>query len=90
MIIYLFIKVTRCYAFCGFAYSLVAYIFRAYQGKESTLNPLIGVLLDVIGWPWMVYADIRHIGLMPQDIAALGALLLGISSFFIRRRNNPN
>jgi hypothetical protein len=55
----------------GIAYWITAEIFIRYVGKEVTFSPLVSALLAVPFWPLNVYGDLRWIGVLPQDVAAL-------------------
>ena len=62
----------------GIAYWITAEIFIRYIGKEITFSPLVSALLAIPFWPMHVYGDLRWIGILPQDIAALLALSASI------------
>ncbi len=55
----------------GIAYWITAEIFIRYIGKEITFSPLVSALLAIPLWPLNVYGDLRWIGTLPQDVAAL-------------------
>lgn len=63
--------ILTAYVAGGIAYWITAQIFLRYIGKEVTFSPLVSVLLTVPFWPMHVYGDLRWIGVLPQDIAAL-------------------
>lgn len=67
------------YVMAGMAYSLTGYVERAALGKQTVFSPLIGIPMDIAGWPWMVYADLKHIGVMPRDVLALIAAVTCIA-----------
>lgn len=72
------------YFVTGMVYSLTGYVHRAVTGKQEVFSPLIGIPVDVIGWPWMVYADLKHIstiGVKPQPILALISVVVFIFLF---------
>jgi ABC-type Na+ efflux pump permease subunit len=75
------------YAAAGLVYSLAGYLYRGIVGKQNVFSPWLGIPLDIVGWPWMVYADGKHIGMGIQDAAALISLVLCIV-FFIRKEWN--
>ena len=58
----------------GIAYWITAEIFIRYIGKEVTFSPLVSALLAVPFWPLHVYGDLKWIGVLPQDVAALLAI----------------
>ena len=72
------------YVATGLAYSVSGYIYRAVIGKQEVFSPLIGIPMDVLFWPWAVYADLKHIGVMPQDV--LVVLSIAICIVILTRR----
>lgn len=66
------------YPACGLAYSIAGFIYRGVIGKEEVFSPLLGIPMDTVSWPWMVYADLKNIGVLPQDIAVFVVLAVGI------------
>lgn len=68
----------------GIAYWITAEIFIRYIGKEITFTPLLSALLTIPFWPLNVYGDLRWIGVLPQDIAAL--LAFSVSIYSIKRQ----
>lgn len=66
------------YIVSGIAYWATAEIYIRLIGKEVTFSPLISVLLTVPFWPMDVYADLKWIGIMPYDIAAVLAVLISV------------
>ena len=77
------------YCITGLVYSAGGYIHRSIIGKQEVFSPLIGIPSDMISWPWMVYADLKHIGVGLQDVLALISLLLCIV-LFVRKELNLN
>jgi len=55
----------------GTTYWLTAEVYLRYIGKEITFSPFVSALLAVPFWPLDVYGDLRWIGVLPQDVAAL-------------------
>ena len=72
------------YVITGLVYSLAGYIYRAMIGKQEVFSPLIGIPSDIFFWPWMVYADLQHIGVGLADVLALVSLILS-SAIFTRQ-----
>lgn len=75
------------YFVTGIVYSVAGYIHRSIIGKQEVFSPLIGIPMDVIGWPEMVYADLKHIstiGVKAQPFLALFSIVLLIA-IFIRK-----
>ena len=75
------------YCVTGLVYSVAGYIYRSSIGKQEVFSPLIGVPFDILSWTWMVYADLRHIGVGLQDVLALISLVLCIV-LFVRKELN--
>jgi len=77
------------YCVTGLVYGAAGTIYRSVIGKQEVFSPLIGIPLDIVGWPWMVYADLKHIGIGLQDGLALISLVLCLT-IFIRKELNLN
>ena len=75
------------YCVTGLVYGAAGTIYRSVIGKQEVFSPLIGIPLDIVGWPWMVYADLKHIGIGLQDGLALISLVLCIV-LFVRKELN--
>jgi len=73
------------YIASGIAYWITAEIFLRYVGKEITFSPLVSALLAVPFWPMHVYGDLKWIGVLPQDIAALLALSASVPLLLLAR-----
>jgi hypothetical protein len=71
----------------GIAYWITAEIFIRYIGKEITFTPILSALLAIPFWPMHVYGDLRWIGILPQDVAAL--LTVSASVPLLRARAWP-
>ena len=69
----------------GIAFWITAQIFIRYIGKEVTFTPLLSALLTVPLWPMHVYGDLKWIGVLPQDIAALLALSASVPLLLLAR-----
>ncbi|TZE82538.1 hypothetical protein [Calorimonas adulescens] len=77
-------RIILAYFVTGMVYSLTGYIHRSITGKQEVFSPLIGIPMDVIGWPWMVYADLKHIdtiGVKPSTFLALISIVMFIAIF---------
>ena len=70
------------YVLTGLTFSIAGYIYRYIIGKEEVFSPLIGVPLDIVGWPLSFYGDVVNFGFRPQEIAA-GVVLIGCIIFFV-------
>ena len=73
------------YVVNGLLYGMVGYIYKSIIGKVHVFSPLIGIPLDLVGWPWMLYADLKHIGILPQDVAAFLSITFCIVVIAIRK-----
>ncbi len=72
------IRILIIYCVAGLVYGITGLISRSLQGKAEVISPLLGLPLDMISWPWMVYADWRNIGILLQDVLALISIILCI------------
>jgi len=75
------------YCVTGLVYGVAGYIYRSSIGKQEVFSPLIGIPFDVISWLWMVYADLRHIGVGFQDVSVFISIALCIA-VVIRKKLN--
>lgn len=66
------------YLIGGLAYWTAAELFLRYIGKEIVFSPVVSIVLTVPFWPMMVYADLKWVGVMPQDVAAVSAIPVAI------------
>ena len=62
----------------GIAYWTAAELFLRYVGKEIVFSPVVSIVLVVPFWPMMVFADLRWVGVMPQDVVAVSAIPVAI------------
>lgn len=77
-------RIILAYFVTGMVYSITGYLHRSIIGKQTIFSPLIGIPMDVTSWPWMVYADLKHIGLIgvkPQAVLALISIVIFIAIF---------
>ena len=72
----------------GIAYWATVEVFIRAVGKEITFSPLVSILLVVPFWPMIVYLDLRWIGILPQDVAAILAVLTSVTFAFTKMRRN--
>ena len=72
------------YVATSLLYSMAGYIYRSIIGKEHVFPPLIGIPLALVGWPWMLYADLKHVRILPQDVAAFLSIAFCFVVFAIR------
>ncbi|MEM3004506.1 MAG: hypothetical protein QXO25_01325 [Candidatus Bathyarchaeia archaeon] len=72
------------YVVGGIAYWASAELFLSYVGKEIVFTPLVSIMLTVPFWSMMVFADLRWVGVMPQDVVSVSALLAVIYLLWIK------
>jgi hypothetical protein len=65
-------RIILAYFVTGMVYSVTGYLHRSIMGKQNIFSPLIGIPMDVTGWPWMVYADLKHVGLIGVASSCFG------------------
>ena len=66
------------YVIGGIAYWTAGELFPRRPPQEIVVNPLISFVLDLRFWPMMVYADLEWVGVTPQDVAAVSAVVVAI------------
>lgn len=77
-------RIILIYLVAGLVYSFAGYVHRSAIGKQEIFSPLIGIPMDVIGWPVMVYADLKHIGTIgvkAQPFLTLISIVIMIAIF---------
>ncbi|ADH61219.1 hypothetical protein Tmath_1508 [Thermoanaerobacter mathranii subsp. mathranii str. A3] len=77
-------RIILAYFVAGLVYSVAGYVHRSIIGKQEVFSLLIGIPMDVIGWPGMVYADLKHIGTIgvkAQPFLALISIVIMIAIF---------
>jgi|GEM_PF-1853835 len=80
------------YILIGGVYYLSSYLFQQIIGKEIVFAPIVGLPLTILGWPWMVYADLLHhqsLGIKPPAIVAL-ITLIGLITLLIFNIKNTH
>jgi len=75
------ISIVVAYLVIGIVYAMTGYLHRIIIGKEVVFSPLVGIPLAATGWPMMVYADLKNIGIRPQDVSALISIFVFIMIF---------
>lgn len=80
------IYIVFSYLGAGLLYSLTNTIYWGAQGKEANFGLTIGFLMEIIQWPWMVYADLKQYGVLPQDIAAFLPIVQFLVIFLIKKK----
>ena len=69
------------YLCIGLVYSLSGYIQHAINGKSETFSPLIGIPLDMLGWPFNMRGDYINGFLDLQFFVTLAAFVLAFILF---------
>jgi hypothetical protein len=75
------ISVILAYIIVGIVYDVSDYLYLVATGKEITFSPLISIPLVVPFWPMMLYADLKNIGIMFQDVLTIIAILIFVVIF---------
>lgn len=68
----------------GIAYWATAELFLRYIGKEIVFSPVVSFVLRVPFWPMMVFANLRWVGIRPQDVVAVSAVPVAIYLLWIK------
>jgi len=72
------------YVIGGVAYWTATELFLRYVGKEIVFSPVVSFVLRVPFWPMMVFANLRWVGIRPQDIVAISAVPVAIYLLWIK------
>ena len=87
-------KVFLAYVLAGFVIGASPYFFNFLTGKQNLFSPIIGIPLDIIGWPLMMYGDYIHrdrFGLPPFILTLVSIAVSGIIIILSAiRRNDTN
>ncbi len=80
------------YCIAGLVYGISGSVARSLVGKAEVISLWIGIPLDMVSWPWMIYADFKNIGILIQDALALVAFVLCIALiiYFKMRKKKKN
>lgn len=70
------------YLIIGLIYSLTGYTIDLIAAKPFVFSPLVGIPLDMIGWPWSLRGDYIKGFLDVQFFVTLAAILLTLILFF--------
>ena len=88
------IRLILGYLMIGSIYFLSNFFFMLITGKDIVFSPLVGYPLTLIGWPWMVYADLVHhrtLGLrIPTIITILSLIAFGCYIFIKFQKNKAS
>lgn len=77
-------RIILAYVITGMVYYVAGYFYNIFIGKQNVFSPLIAIPMVLIGWPGMVYADLKHIGIIgvkPQPFLALVSMVMFIAIF---------
>ena len=69
-------SIVFCYLSVGIVYGITSRMWLYAVGKGPTFSLWIAMPLAMIFWPLDVYADIRWVGVLPQDFAVILTLVL--------------
>ena len=75
------VSMVLAYFVIGIVYVVTGYLHLIIIGKQIVFSPFIGIPLAAPFWPIMVYADLKHIGILPQDISTLISIIIFIMIF---------
>jgi len=75
------ISIVLAYFIIGIIYVVTGYLHNIIIGKQIVISPFIGIPLGAPFWPVMVYADLKHIGVMPRDVLTLISIIIFITIF---------
>ncbi len=78
------------YIVIGSNYYLSWFLVMFFTGKDIVHSPLVGYPLTLMGWPWMMYADLVHhrtLGLRIPTIITLFSLIAFGCYLFIKYKN---
>ena len=70
------------YLIIGLIYSLTGYAIDLIAAKPFVFSPLVGIPLDMIGWPWNLWGNLTNGFLDLQFFVTLAAILLTLILFF--------
>ena len=65
----------------GLVYSLADYIPTWLAAETPLLSALLGIPMDIVGWPWAMWADYGSGELDLQFFATLAAILIALVLF---------
>ena len=75
------ISIVLAYFVIGVVYIVTGYLYNIIIGKQIVFSPLVGIPLGAPFWVMMVYADLKHIGIMPRDVSVFISIVLFILIF---------
>ncbi len=79
------IRLILGYLIIGSVYYVSSFFLMLITGKDIVFSPIIGYPLTLMGWPWMVYADLIHhqtLGLrLPTTLTLISAVAFLIYIF---------
>lgn len=75
------VSIVLAYFVIGIVYVVTTYLHLIIIGKQIVISPLVAIPIVAPFWPMMVYADLKHIGVMPQDISTLVSIFIFIMVF---------
>ena len=70
------------YLIIGLIYSLTGYALDLIAAKPIVFSPLVGIPLDMIGWPWNLRGDYINGYFDVQFFVTLAAIFLTLIFFF--------
>lgn len=70
------------YLMIGSIYYVSSFFILLKTGKDIVFSPIVGFLLALMGWPWMVYADLLHHQTLGVKIPTLLAIISMVAFMF--------
>lgn len=89
------VRIFLSYLLIGSVYYFSGYFYNLIIGKQNVFSPIIGLPLTILGWPWMVYADLIHhqsLGIKIPTVLTI-LVMIGLIVIFILKpvkRGNLN
>lgn len=78
----LIVQAIAAFLLIGLLYSITGYLYRASIGRPAVFHPLVGVPLEMLGWPYILRGMLLQGDWNPQGFVALGALVIAIGFLF--------
>ncbi len=80
-------RIILAYCLIGLVYYVTGFVYNLFIGKQNVFSPLVDIPMVLMGWPLMVYADLKHLGILglrPAPFLALASIVVFIVVFIGR------
>ena len=67
------------YFIIGIIYIVTSHLYAILIGRVNILSLLVSIPWGAPFWPLLVYTDLKHIGVMPQDVLAFISIIIFIT-----------